>query len=30
LKHPSLFKIKRSELEIYALPQLINKYLDTK
>ena len=30
LKHTSLFKIKRSELEVYALPQLINKYLDTK
>jgi A/G-specific adenine glycosylase len=30
LKHPSFFKIKRSELEAYALPQLINKYLETK
>ena len=30
LKHPSLFKIKRSELEVYALPQLINKYLDAQ
>ena len=30
LKHASLFKIKRSELDAYALPQLINKYLNTK
>ena len=30
LKHASLFKIKRRDLEVYALPQLINKYLETK
>ncbi len=30
IKHKSLFKIKRSDIKNYALPQLITKYLKTK